>query len=43
MGDETQASPRSAAWRRILWFVVLWGCGVVTIAIVGFVLRAVFF
>ena len=43
MGDETQDAPGGAVWRRILWFVALWGCGVVTIAIVGYLLRALFF
>jgi hypothetical protein len=32
-----------ATWRKLLWFVALWGAGVVTIAVVGYVLRAVFF
>ena len=29
-------------WRKLLWFVVLWGAGVLTIAVVGYVLRPVF-
>ncbi len=42
----TQQSPQPAnasTWRRLVWFVVLWGAGVVTIAIVGYTLRALFF
>ena len=38
--DQPQAG---VTWRKLLWFVALWGAGVVTIAAVGCVLRAVFF
>jgi len=30
-------------WRRLAWFVALWALGVLTIAIVGYVIRAVMF
>jgi len=29
--------------RRLLWFVLLWGAGVLTITIVGYTLRILFF
>ncbi len=30
-------------WRRLLWFVVLWGLGVAVILIVGWTIRTVVF
>ena len=42
----TQQPPQpgnAPTWRKLLWFVVLWGAGVATIAVVGYALRAVFF
>lgn len=38
-----QPSSDGPAWRKLLWFVILWGAGVLTIAVVGYGLRAVFF
>ncbi|WP_136660155.1 DUF2474 family protein [Nitratireductor sp. XY-223] len=35
--------PRPPLWNRLLWFVLLWGAGVVTIAVVGYALRSLFF
>lgn len=34
---------RPDLWKRLMWFALLWGAGVLTIAIVGFMLRALFF
>ena len=43
MAQQRPQSGEGGTWRRLLWFVALWGTGVATIAVVGYGLRAVFF
>ena len=42
MGNEKDDTPQRPMWNRLLWFVVLWGAGVLTITVVGYVLRSFF-
>ncbi len=44
-----QAAPKirtpggDTTWQRLLWFVLLWGLGVLTITVVGYGLKWLFF